>query len=196
MNDWDIRETKRLFELAAASSARGEGLGGVFRTIARENGRTAGSVRNYYYAQLRTFAMLPDAARSLGISAVTFAKKDFVPFTQDEINELIALVLVGKARGKSVRAVIAEKTDNDPKNTLRLQNKYRSMVSCHPDRVRKIIARLRADGKTYYDPYLRRVVSPDSDLPSDLTAITDLIKGLSASDRLRVVRLLTESITC
>lgn len=193
MNDWNIRETKRLFAVAAEKSACGEGLNAAFRVIARESGRTAGSVRNYYYAQLKTFAMLPEIARSLGIETSQPIKKDFVPFTQAEADELVATVLTEKARGKSVRAVIARLSQGDPKAALRLQNKYRSLVSAHPDRVRKIISRLRSDGLTYFDPYLKRVVTPDSDDSSNLAVIADLISALPAADRLRVVRLLTEN---
>ena len=137
--------------------------------------------------------MLPEIARSLGIETSQPIKKDFVPFTQAEADDLVATVLTEKARGKSVRAVIARLSQGDPKAALRLQNKYRSLVSAHPDRVRKIISRLRSDGLTYFDPYLKRVVTPDSDDSSNLAVIADLISALPAADRLRVVRLLTEN---
>lgn len=192
MHDWNIEETKNLFAVAARKIACGEGLGAAFRLIARESGRTPGSVRNYYYAQLKTFAMLPEAARSLGIETVAPTKKEFVPFTQAEIDDLVALVLTEKAKGKSVRAAIAQAADSDPKTALRLQNKYRSVVSFHPDRVKKIMARLKADGKTYFDPYLKRNVSLETDEFAELDSIAEILRGLSPSDKLKVVRLLTE----
>ena len=46
---------------------------------------------------------------------------------------------------------------------LRLQNKYRSTVACHRDRVNKIIARLNRSKIPYFDPYLKRVVTGTED---------------------------------
>ena len=157
-NKWSIDETKRLFDLAARAADSGKGLSSAFGEMARASGKSVNSVRNYYYSQLRLFEMLPEFTDKLGIRTVTMRREKFNVFTGEEIDALIETVLVGKAQGKSVRAIIAETAKGDKKLALRLQNKYRSTVACHRDRVQAVEDRLAERGADYFDPYSKRVV--------------------------------------
>ncbi len=154
-NNWTIEQTKKLFSLCSAARERGESLSGAFGSVAAETGRSVNSVRNYYYSQAKTFELVPEVAKKLGIKSTTVKREAFVPFTQNEITSLIERILVAKGKGQSVRATIAEMSGGDPKKALRLQNKYRSVLKTHRADVEKIMESLSRRGEEFYDPYRR-----------------------------------------
>lgn len=186
---WSIEETKRLFALVEEAHANGEAIASVFNLVAQESKKTVNSVRNYYYSQLRTFEMLPSVAKQLGIKVVGAKRESFALFSASEIDELLRKVLLGKANGKSVRAVIAELSNGDAKKALRLQNKYRSTVACHKSRVNAVMATLKKEGVTYFDPYLKRVVTGGEE-DDNLARLARYIGELDSDRMVDVVKLL------
>lgn len=170
---WTAERTRRLFRLAAEAAEKGEPLSGVCRTVAAEIGLSAGSVRNYYYAHLATFRMMPRLGEELGIR-VGGKGRSFERFSEGEAERLVATVLERKARGESVRRVVCDLAEGDAKLALRLQNKYRSIVYRQRARTETILADLDARGATYWHPYLNRIcddahrAAPPSD---DRTAV-------------------------
>lgn len=188
-NKWSIDETKRLFDLAARAADSGKGLSSAFGEMARASGKSVNSVRNYYYSQLRLFEMLPEFTDKLGIRTVAMRREKFNMFTGEEIDALIETVLVGKAQGKSVRAIIAETAKGDKKLALRLQNKYRSTVACHRDRVQAVEDRLAERGADYFDPYSKRVVRGGK--PEDnVSRLAEYISRLSGAEVADAVKML------
>jgi hypothetical protein len=61
---WTIEQTKKLFEECSEAQAQGRGLRTAFMQIARDLNRKPNSVRNYYYAHLKTFNLIPEVSRN------------------------------------------------------------------------------------------------------------------------------------
>lgn len=152
-SEWTVEQTVELFDSAARCALVGQSLSSAFRAMAQKTGRSVNSVRNYYYAQAKTFSLVPAAARELGIKKSSPRREKFTPFTEGEVRELIGTVLAAKGRGVSVRAAISAMADGDPKKALRLQNKYRSCIKSHRDLVERVIADLTAAGVQCFNPY-------------------------------------------
>lgn len=152
-NNWTVEQTKELFALCESAKKSGKSLSAAFRETARKTGRSVNSVRNYYYGQSKTFALVPEVADKLGIKIGDCARERFVPFSESETDLLIRSVLIAKGRGISVRKAILDLADGDPKKALRLQNKYRSCLRSHRDRVERIVGELTASHMPCQNPY-------------------------------------------
>lgn len=159
-NNWTITQTKTLFSLCREAKESGRGLIAAFTDVAAQTGRSINSVRNYYYSQRKMFELVPSLAGDLGITLTEKDRERFTLFTQNEIDELLKEVLVGKANGVSVRKTILRLSDGNGKTALRLQNKYRSLILHHRDKVTQVMRVLSESGMPYYNPYLREKVLP------------------------------------
>ena len=148
---------KRLFVLAGEAQKQNKGLKTAFETMARETNRKPNSVRNYYYAQVKTLSLLPEYGKSLGISAIKHKKSSFKLFADDEIKRLIKDVLIRQSSGESVRAITTDMADGDKSKMLRFQNKYRSIVFHKKGYVQQLMKEMREQGVTFMNPYTRRV---------------------------------------
>ena len=189
--NWSINETKQLFSLVYDAASKGKGLSGAFGEMAKASGKSVNSIRNYYYSQLKLFEMMAAFSAQLGIKTVALRRESFTVFSNKEIDELIETVLKGKAEGKSVRAVIAQMAGGDKKTALRLQNKYRSMITCHRDRVKEVTDRMRKEGKPYYDPYLKRVVKDGAE-EDNVSRLAGYISKLDNVQMVGVVKMLLQ----
>ena len=152
-NNWTVEQTKELFARCKAARKTGASLSAAFRDMAERTGRSVNSVRNYYYGQVKMFELVPDIAKKLGISVGETVRDRFVPFSEAETDELIKNVLIAKGKGISVRKAILELSGGDPRQALRLQNKYRSCLRSHRDRVERIVEELKANHMPYVNPY-------------------------------------------
>ncbi len=173
-SNWTIEKTRRLFELCENAKRDGKSLSCAFRAAAEETGRSVNSVRNYYYSQAKTFELVPELAKKLGIRAAKVKREAFVPFETDEIKKLIESILLAKGSGKSVRAAILEMANGDEKLALRYQNKYRSYLRSHRDEVEEIMTELSARGAEYFDPYKK-------DRADNFARLTEYIASLDDS---------------
>ncbi|MBQ8505832.1 MAG: hypothetical protein IJ466_00115 [Clostridia bacterium] len=131
---WSESENKLLWETADEAQQQGLPLKAVFEQIARQTGRRPNSIRNYYYAQVRT--------REDGANHTA----RFVPFTQPEVDWLMEQVLIARAEGQSVRACLQKLSGGDHSLMLRYQNKYRAVIKSRPDYVRALVDRLNSEG--------------------------------------------------
>ena len=152
-NNWTVEQTRELFEMAFTAKKNGDSLSAAFRDMANKTGRSVNSVRNYYYGQSKTFELVPEVANKLGIKTHSAARERFVPFSDAETDNLIRSVLIAKGRGISVRRAIMSMSNGDAKTALRLQNKYRSCLRSHRDRVERIVAELNAKHMPCQNPY-------------------------------------------
>ena len=180
-NNWTIQQTKELFELVKATSEEGKGLFSAFEQMAKRCGRSINSVRNYYYSQLKMFELVPSLAEDLGIVTIKTKREEFELFSDDEIEALVRNILEQKAKGKSVRAVIAEMAHGDAKLALRLQNKYRSMIGHHRAKVTAIMNEMTQEGKVYYNPYTKQL-SDSTENTDKLAQLNEYIASLDASE--------------
>jgi len=178
-NNWTINQTKELFLLVKEFSDNNSGLKQAFMIMSQRTGRSLNSVRNYYYSQLKMFELVPNLAHDLGIETVKNHRAEFELFTKEEIDELMVNILTKKAKGISVRAVILEMA-KDEKEALRLQNKYRSMVSHHKQKVVEIMNRLSSQKIPYFNPYLKRVV--DGNKGDNIHKLNEYVSKLDADE--------------
>ena len=180
-NNWSIEQTKKLFGYAYDASEKGKGLMWAFLKTAEESGRSVNSVRNYYYSQLKMFELVPKLAEDLGIKLILSQRGQFELFEETEIRTLLERILVGKANGISVRATIAELSKNDEKIALRLQNKYRSMITHHKSKVIALLNALGQKGIVYFNPYTKTVVT-GAENQDNYKKLTDYITSLDANE--------------
>ena len=131
---WSENENKLLWETADEAQQQGLPLKSVFEEIAQRTGRRPNSIRNYYYAQVRT--------REDGAGHTA----RFVPFTQSEVDWLMEQVLTARAEGQSVRSCLQKLSGGDHSLMLRYQNKYRAVIKSRPDYVREMVEKLNGEG--------------------------------------------------
>lgn len=179
-NNWTIEQTKNLFSLAKEAFERNVGLKWAFEKVAESSCRSVNSVRNYYYSQLKMFELVPSLARDLGIEVIKSRRDGFELFKEEEITALVKTILLEKAKGKSVRAIIA-RLSSSPKEALRLQNKYRSMVAHHRRRMLEIMKELDDAGEVYFNPYLKQVVD-GGEHADNLARLSEYISKLDADE--------------
>jgi len=158
MNNWSIDDTKELFDTVGKYSNEGKGLSSAFAMIAEKTNRSINSVRNFYYSQCKLFALVPKVAGELGIKTIEPKRDNFITFSEMEINNLITHILTNRVAGKSVRAILAEYSQNDPVLALRYMNKYRSMLTTHKNRMNAIMQQLREQNIPYFNPYTNTVI--------------------------------------
>lgn len=180
-NNWTLPQTKELFSLVEQANKSGKGLGTAFDKMSKKCGRSANSVRNFYYSQLKMFQLLPTLASDLEIKLPESKRNSFELFTDAEIRTLIENILVGKAAGKSVRAVIAAMAEGDSKRALRLQNKYRSMLTHHRAYVERVMDELKERDIAYYDPY-RKKKKKNTDKDDNLKKLGEYISRLDEQE--------------
>ncbi len=178
-NNWTINQTKELFSLVSNAVSEGKGLKSAFETMSARCGRSVNSVRNYYYSQLKMFELVPTLAADLGVTVVKSVREHFELFKEDEIDDLMRKILIGKAEGVSVRGTIASMTSS-PKEALRLQNKYRSMVAHHKNKVTAMMNELSAQGIKHYNPYTKQI--SDGSQKSGLVKLNEYIGKLDEAE--------------
>ena len=130
---WRSDEENLLWSEVKTARSEGRPLKSVFDSVASKTGRKPNSIRNFYYAKVRED---PEHEHSPA----------FVPFTQDEIWDLLVTVLSAQARGQSVRACTLDMGRGDTRAMLRYQNKYRALENDMPsvDPYEKGLAKRRA----------------------------------------------------
>jgi len=147
---WKADEDALLFEIADRARTEGKPLKSVFEEVASATGRRPNSIRNYYYARIKED---DDRVKKLGQNAA------FIPFSEEEIKQLLRTVLKEQAKGVSVRACTLAMGNGDNKLMLRYQNKYRSLVKNNPRLVKTIIEEMQLEGAEVFDPYQERRIS-------------------------------------
>ncbi|GHU66830.1 hypothetical protein FACS1894184_05580 [Clostridia bacterium] len=172
---WKSEEVAALQTAIERANQSGEPLRGVFDDVSRALGRKPNSIRNYYYAQLKSvdFGGQPRAM-------------PFKAFDQQEIRAMLKEVLRGSAAGLSVRSCMARMSDGDKTRMLRYQNKYRSLIKSRPDLVREVMNELEDEGVHCRDPFLGRtahvsMAQTESRIrESGDPALQQLLSGLNA----------------
>ena len=180
-NNWTIEQTKTLFALAKQAKDGGKGLIAAFTEMSKQTGRSVNSVRNYYYSQLKTFELVPTLAADLGIAVGSVDRERFELFNKEEIDELIERVIINKAAGISVRKTIAEMANGDSKKALRLQNKYRSMILHHREKINEIMRKIGSRGENYFNPYMKETVVAGSER-DNYKRLSDYISSLDEAE--------------
>lgn len=151
---WQKQEIEALQKSIDEAEKTGESLRSVFDRLSRELGRKPNSIRNFYYAQIRTQEG-GENGRAL----------PFETFSPGEVEQLVESVLTARAQGMSVRACVRRLADGDRTRMLRYQNKYRSTIRTRPELVHRVMDRLTQSGVAFVSPYAGDDMQPEHSLP-------------------------------
>lgn len=182
---WQDSEEAFLFREVEKKRAAGEPLRAAFEAVAHATGRKPNSIRNYYYAKLRSGAGAEEAA---------FRGAAFVPFGEEETRALLKKVLSERAKGTSVRACTLAMGGGDTKTMLRYQNKYRALLRTNPALVKEVREELMETGLNVPDPYGagKRRRQPDMrSAPGLAEAAAEALCGVQGVDAASFFRTLT-----
>lgn len=136
INGYTKEEAQSLVKFVCEGKGRGKTLTSIFEDYAKNTGRAKGSVRNYYYALLRS----TDNAEVRKILEGTDLKAvDVRPFTDEETDKILRAILAQKANGVSVRRAVLNLAAGDDKLMLRYQNKYRNVAAKQPERIERLM---------------------------------------------------------
>lgn len=136
INGYTEEEAKKLVEFISNGKKQGKTLSGLFAAYAQKTGRAKGSVRNYYYALLRSTG---DARVKNLLNGKELKAEKIMPFTEAETDKILKEILTRKSMGVSVRRAVLELSKGDNKLMLRYQNKYRNVVGKQPERIERLM---------------------------------------------------------
>lgn len=126
---WKNWEIKKLFELIETNQKVNKSMMESFREYAKLSNRNALSIRNFYYAQAKVLAENPALCKELGIDISNHLVQKFQHFDKKSEEKLKNSIENLKKEGISTRSACLKLSGGDVKNMLRLQNKYRSIMS-------------------------------------------------------------------
>ena len=144
INGYTEEEARSLVEYISDGKRRGQTLSGLFEGYAKKTGRAKGSVRNYYYALLRTTG---DSRVRQMLRGKDLHAEKILPFTEEETDKILREIILQKQRGVSVRRAVLNLSGGDDKLMLRYQNKYRNVLTKQPERIRKLMRECGLDSR-------------------------------------------------
>lgn len=136
INGYTEEEAKSLVEYICEGRKAGRTLSGLFASYAEKSGRAKGSVRNYYYALLRSSG--DERVKNL-LNGTNLKAESIVQFSEEETDEMLKAILMQKSRGISVRRAVLKLSGGDDKLMLRYQNKYRNVLAKQPERIERLM---------------------------------------------------------
>ncbi len=136
INGYTEEEAKSLVTYVCEGINSGNTLSGIFDSYAKKTGRAKGSVRNYYYALLRSSG---DKRVKQLLDGTNLKAEKIVQFSDRETDEILKAILLQKSKGISVRRAVQNLSGGDGKVMLRYQNKYRNVLAKQPERIEKLM---------------------------------------------------------
>ena len=143
INGYTEDEAKKLVEYISDGRKEGKTLSGLFASYAQKTGRAKGSVRNYYYALLRSTG---DSRVKEMLSGKDLKAEKILPFSEEETDKILKEILVQKSKGISVRKAVLKLAGGDDKLMLRYQNKYRNVLGKQPERIERLMRECGLNG--------------------------------------------------
>ena len=136
INGYTEEEAKNLVEFVRDGKKSGMTLSGLFESYAKKTGRAKGSVRNYYYALLRSSGdkRVKNLLNGTGLKA-----EKIIQFSEAETDEMLKEILKQKSKGVSVHKAVLNLAGGDDKLMLRYQNKYRNIAAKQPERIERLM---------------------------------------------------------
>lgn len=136
INGYTEEEAKSLVHYICEGKNAGKNLSGLFASYAEKTGRAKGSVRNYYYALLRTSgdSRVKELLTGTGLKA-----EKIVQFSEEDTDKILKEILIQKSKGISVRRAVLNLSHGDDKLMLRYQNKYRNVLTKQPERLQRLM---------------------------------------------------------
>ncbi len=136
INGYTEEEAKKFVKFVNDGRAEGKTLTSLFELYAKRTGRARGSVRNYYYALLRSTG--DERVKKL-LSSTGLRAERICAFTDEETDAILRGILAEKSKGVSVRRAVLNLSGGDDKLMLRYQNKYRNVLNKQPERIEKLM---------------------------------------------------------
>ncbi len=136
INGYTEEEARSLVQYISDGRNAGKTLSGMFEAYAKKTGRAKGSVRNYYYALLRSSGddRVKKLLRGTGLKA-----EKITQFSEEETDEMLKAIITQKSKGVSVRKAVLNLAGGDDKLMLRYQNKYRNVLTKQPERIERLM---------------------------------------------------------
>lgn len=147
INGYTVEEAENLVEYISEGKGEGKTLSYLFEAYGKTHGRAKGSVRNYYYALLKSRS--DERVRAI-LKGKNLEAEEIKEFTEEETDRILKDILTERSKGLSVRRAIRNIAGEDEKLMLRLQNKYRNVLKKQPERIKKAMLSLgisEADGE-------------------------------------------------
>lgn len=167
---WKPYEKDMLLREIQKAEAEGRPVKSVFLKVAEQTGRKPNSIRNYYYMKLKENEFVVNRIHS------------FIPFSEEEITQLMEHILTEQAKGKSVRSIATEMAHGDKRMMLRYQNKFRSIVKSNPEIVESVMQKLAESGLDFVNPYEKKRTRSRG--KSDMVSIlSEMVQNLEAADQ-------------
>lgn len=139
INGYTVEEAESLVEYISEGKGEGKTLSYLFETYGKTHGRAKGSVRNYYYALLKSRS---DERVNAMLRGKNLEAEEIREFTEEETNKALLDILTERSKGLSVRRAIRNIAGEDEKLMLRLQNKYRNVLKKQPELIREAMLKL------------------------------------------------------
>lgn len=136
INGYTEEEARSFVQYMYAGRRAGRTLSSLFEGYAAKSGRAKGSVRNYYYALLRSTGNkeVKKLLRGTDLKA-----EPIRAFSEEETDRVLRSILTEKSKGISVRRAVLNLAGGDDKLMLRYQNKYRNVLTKQPERIRQLM---------------------------------------------------------
>ena len=136
INGYTREEAESLVKYVCEGKGQGKTLTRIFEEYAKDSGRAKGSVRNYYYALLKSTSN--EEVRKI-LQGTDLKAEEVRPFTDEETDKILRAILKEKSKGVSVRRAVLNLAGGDDKLMLRYQNKYRNILLREPQRIQKLM---------------------------------------------------------
>jgi hypothetical protein len=186
INGYTKDEAQSLVKYICAGKAAGKTLSAIFEEYANTSGRAKGSIRNYYYALLKSTddKQVKELLRGTSLKAESVKQ-----FTDEETDKILKAILVSKSKGISVRQAVLNLSAGDDKLMLRYQNKYRNTLTKQPEKIKQLLKECDID---YSDEAQKKIEDKINSLYDEITGalkadnqrLKDIVKKLTDENRL------------
>lgn len=139
INGYTVEEAEDLVEYISEGKGEGKTLSYLFEAYGKSHGRAKGSVRNYYYALLKSRS---DERVDAILRGKNLEAEEIREFTEEETEQILGDILRERSKGLSIRRAIKNIAGEDEKLMLRLQNKYRNVLKKQPEKIKEAMLRL------------------------------------------------------
>ncbi len=186
INGYSREEAESFVKYICQGKGQGKTLTRIFEEYAAHTGRAKGSVRNYYYALLKS---TDNAEVQEILKGTSLRAEDVRPFTDEETDKILKEILRQKSSGVSVRRAVLNLAEGDDKLMLRYQNKYRNVMSKHPERIERLMRECGLDASDGGRQALEEKINTlydrlNSDLKEEVKRLTALVKRLTDENSL------------
>jgi hypothetical protein len=186
INGYSKNEAESLIKYICTQKALGRTLSSIFEDYASSSGRAKGSIRNYYYALLKS---TDDKTVNELLCNTSLKAETAKPFTDEETDKILKAILLSKSKGISVRQAVLKLSNGDDKLMLRYQNKYRNTLTKQPEKIKQLLKECNLD---YSDEGQKKIEDKINSLYDELTkslrtdneSLKKLVKKLTDENRL------------